>query len=124
MALTGVAAAGCISDRRQEFETTFAANEYFVVGDNLNHSFEDSRPMGPINPSLIKGFVAFVIRRPPKKEAPRPRSREPASFRFEGSGVMGAEKITRGIRAGTLKHDLLLQFDELRRLLHVFVPAP
>ena len=48
--------------QQEDFEVTLGDNEYFVVGDNLDHSFDDSRAMGPIDRSLIKGFVAFVIR--------------------------------------------------------------
>jgi signal peptidase I len=49
------------SKQREEFEITLGATEYFVIGDNLGHSFEDSRVLGPIDRSLIKGFVAFII---------------------------------------------------------------
>jgi signal peptidase I len=44
-----------------DFEVTLKRDEYFVLGDNLDHSFDDSRAMGPISRSSIKGFVAFVI---------------------------------------------------------------
>ncbi|MDO8545633.1 MAG: signal peptidase I [Opitutaceae bacterium] len=43
------------------FEMKLGRDEYCVLGDNLDHTFEDSRSMGPINRSLIKGYVAFVI---------------------------------------------------------------
>lgn len=43
-------------------EITLGPDQYFVVGDNLDHSFGDSRTMGPIDRGLIRGFVAAVIR--------------------------------------------------------------
>jgi signal peptidase I len=43
-------------------ELMLGDEEYFVLGDNLDYSFEDSRSMGPINRSLIRGFVAYIFR--------------------------------------------------------------
>jgi signal peptidase I len=45
-----------------DFELILRDGEYCVLGDNLDHSFDDSRSMGPIDRSLIRGFVAFVVR--------------------------------------------------------------
>ncbi len=52
---------------RQEFEVTLGPNQFFMLGDNLDHSFDDSRSMGPIDRSLLRGRVAFVIRTSPTK---------------------------------------------------------
>jgi signal peptidase I len=48
---------------RAHVEVTLGPDEYFVLGDNLDHTLEDSRMLGPIPSSLMKGYVAFVIRR-------------------------------------------------------------
>jgi signal peptidase I len=45
-----------------DVEVVLKADEFFVVGDNLDHSLEDSRTMGPIRKSRLRGFVALVIR--------------------------------------------------------------
>ena len=58
-----------------DFEVTLGSDEYFVVGDNLDHSVEDSRVLGPIPIKLMKGRVAFVINRTKAKrpnKAPEP----------------------------------------------------
>ena len=54
-----------------DFEITLKAEEYFVLGDNLDHSFEDSRVLGPISKSLLRGRVAFVIHRAKPKRRTR-----------------------------------------------------
>ena len=45
----------------EEFELTLGEDEYCVLGDNLDRSFEDSRSMGPIKKSRIKGRVFWVL---------------------------------------------------------------
>ena len=58
-----------------DFDATLRSDEYFVVGDNLDHSVEDSRVLGPIPTILMKGRVAFVINRTKAKKpnkAPEP----------------------------------------------------
>lgn len=45
----------------KEIELVLGDRQYFVVGDNLDHSFDDSRSMGPIDKSLLRGFAALVI---------------------------------------------------------------
>jgi signal peptidase I len=45
----------------QDFKMTLGKHEYCVVGDNLNQSFDDSRSLGPIDRSLINGFVGLVL---------------------------------------------------------------
>jgi signal peptidase I len=57
----------------KDFEVVLGDEEYCVLGDNLAHSFDDSRSMGPIARSLIKGHVALVIRPSPKSNAGKPR---------------------------------------------------
>jgi signal peptidase I len=47
----------------EDVEVTLGEGEYFVVGDNLDHSFDDSRAFGPIHRALIRGDAAFVIRK-------------------------------------------------------------
>jgi signal peptidase I len=42
-------------------DITLGADQYFFLGDNLDHSFDDSRTMGPIDGALIRGIVAGVI---------------------------------------------------------------
>ena len=44
-----------------DFEVMLRDEEYFVLGDNLDYSFEDSRSMGPVDRSLIRGIVAYVF---------------------------------------------------------------
>lgn len=53
-----------------EVDVALKADEPFVLGDNLDHSFDDSRSLGPIRRSLLQGSVALVIRRG-KAEAPK-----------------------------------------------------
>jgi signal peptidase I len=58
-----------------DFEVALKSGEYFVLGDNLDHSVEDSRVLGPIPMDLMKGRVAFVINRAKAKKpnkAPEP----------------------------------------------------
>ncbi|MBL9186975.1 MAG: signal peptidase I [Opitutaceae bacterium] len=50
------------------FEVKLGPDQFFMLGDNLNHSFDDSRSMGPIHQSLVRGFVAYVIRTSPEKK--------------------------------------------------------
>jgi signal peptidase I len=47
---------------RDDITATLGSNEYFVLGDNLDQSFDDSRTMGPIGRPLMRGFVWFVCR--------------------------------------------------------------
>ncbi len=65
-----------------DFDVTLRSDEYFVVGDNLDHSVEDSRVLGPIPIKLMKGRVAFVInqikaKKPNKAPEPTPVSVTP-----------------------------------------------
>lgn len=46
-----------------EVEVVLNSDEYFVLGDNLDHSFDDSRSLGPIRTSRLRGSVVRVIRR-------------------------------------------------------------
>ena len=58
-----------------DVEVTLQPDEYFVLGDNLDHSVEDSRVLGPIPIDLMKGRVAFVFNRSKGKmpnKAPEP----------------------------------------------------
>jgi signal peptidase I len=50
------------SSRTAEIEITLGPDDYYVVGDNLDNTFDDSRSMGPIHRALIRGFAPFVIR--------------------------------------------------------------
>ena len=50
----------------REFELTLSSGEYWVLGDNLDSTLEDSRALGPIPHTLMKGYVAFVIRTAPR----------------------------------------------------------
>lgn len=43
-----------------DFETVLGPNEYLVLGDNRNYSF-DSRNWGPLNASLIVGLARFRL---------------------------------------------------------------
>ena len=47
---------------RDDITAILGSDEYFVLGDNLDQSFEDSRTMGPIGRPLMRGFVWFVFR--------------------------------------------------------------
>jgi signal peptidase I len=44
-----------------DFEIRLGRDEYCILGDNLDHSFDDSRSMGPIPRSLMRGFVVSLI---------------------------------------------------------------
>jgi signal peptidase I len=46
-----------------DFEMLLYSDEFCVLGDNLDRSFEDSRSLGPISGSLIKGRSIFVVHR-------------------------------------------------------------
>ncbi len=46
----------------EPIDVTLGDDEYFVVGDNLQHSV-DSRSMGPIKRSLVRGFAVGVLHR-------------------------------------------------------------
>lgn len=52
----------------QTHELVLDNDEYFVVGDNLDHSLEDSRTFGPLKRSLLKGTVVYVISGARKKQ--------------------------------------------------------
>jgi signal peptidase I len=62
--------------QRKDFEVTLRADEYFVLGDNLDWTLQDSRAMGPIPASLMKGFVPFSVggsgKKPNKTAVPPP----------------------------------------------------
>ena len=62
------------SERMKDFEVKLGEREYFVLGDNLDWTLQDSRAMGPIPSSLMKGFVWFVRHASPQKpnKAPEP----------------------------------------------------
>ena len=73
----------------EEREVVLKSDEFFVVGDNLDHSLEDSRTMEPIPKSLLRGAVLFVIhkdraKRPNKAPEPTPGSVTPRAI-YESS---------------------------------------
>src|SRR3954464_10453886 len=47
-----------------DFEVQLRSDEFCVLGDNLDRAFDDSRSMGPISRSLIRGRAVLVIHRP------------------------------------------------------------
>lgn len=49
--------------RASDFAVQLGRDEFCVLGDNLEQSFEDSRSLGPISRSLIKGRAIWVIHR-------------------------------------------------------------
>jgi signal peptidase I len=66
-----------VPSRSNDFEVRLRNDEFCVLGDNLDRSFDDSRTLGPISGSLIKGRAIFVIHRskstePNKGPAPTP----------------------------------------------------
>lgn len=46
-----------------DFELQLGPGEFCVVGDNLDHSLEDSRAFGALSRSLIRGRALFLVRR-------------------------------------------------------------
>ena len=52
-----------VSSPARDFEVQLRSDEFCVLGDNLDRSFDDSRSLGPISRSLIKGHAVFVIHR-------------------------------------------------------------
>jgi signal peptidase I len=54
----------------RDFEVQLGSDEFCVLGDNLDHSFDDSRSLGPISGSLVKGRAVLVIHRS-KVKAPQ-----------------------------------------------------
>ena len=54
---------GRLPSQATDFELQLGPAEYCVLGDNLDRSFDDSRSMGPIARSLIRGCVGRVIHR-------------------------------------------------------------
>jgi signal peptidase I len=46
---------------RADFEVRLGPDEFCVLGDNLDRSFEDSRSLGPIPRALIRGRAICVI---------------------------------------------------------------
>lgn len=46
---------------RTDFEITLGPNQYFVLGDNLDHTTDDSRVMGPIERGLLRGIAGPVV---------------------------------------------------------------
>lgn len=57
------------SRQTRDFELQLRDDEFCVLGDNLHRSFDDSRLMGPISKSLVKGRAVFVIHRSKDKAA-------------------------------------------------------
>ena len=51
------------STKDSDFEVQLRGDEFCVLGDNLDRSFDDSRSMGPISSSLVKGRAVSVIHR-------------------------------------------------------------
>jgi signal peptidase I len=49
------------ADVERSIDIKLGENEFFVLGDNLDHSLEDSRSFGPLQRDLIKGYVGMVI---------------------------------------------------------------
>ncbi len=47
----------------RNFELQLRSDEFCVLGDNLDRSFDDSRSMGPISRPLVKGRAVFVVHR-------------------------------------------------------------
>jgi signal peptidase I len=45
------------------FAVTLGPDDYYVIGDNIAHSFDDSRNFGPISRRLIRGRIAGVLGR-------------------------------------------------------------
>lgn len=69
--------------RSEDFEVSLKSDEYFVLGDNLDHSVEDSRVLGPIPARLMQGRIAFVIGRGKEKtpnKAPTPGAVTPCAI--------------------------------------------
>jgi signal peptidase I len=63
------------SIQARDFEVQLRGDEFCVLGDNLDRSFDDSRSLGPISRSLVKGRAVFVIHRSKVNEpnkAPEP----------------------------------------------------
>jgi signal peptidase I len=48
---------------KTEFEIQLGQDEFCVLGDNLDHSFDDSRSFGPLSRNLMRGWVGWVIHR-------------------------------------------------------------
>ena len=61
---TGVLHRTRTSGPTPDFECQLRTDEFCVLGDNLDHSFDDSRSFGPISRSLIKGRAVLVSPRP------------------------------------------------------------
>jgi signal peptidase I len=57
------------SSPTSDFAVQLRSDEFCVLGDDLDRSFDDSRSMGPISRSLVKGRAVFVIHRS-KSKAP------------------------------------------------------
>lgn len=58
-----------------EFDLLLSADDYCVLGDNLDHALEDSRVLGPISKSLLRGRILFVLRGPANRSANEKRER-------------------------------------------------
>lgn len=54
---------GSVALPPNDFEVRLGRDEFCVLGDNLDQSFDDSRAMGPIARSLVKGRAVMVIHR-------------------------------------------------------------
>jgi signal peptidase I len=46
-------------------DIVLGADQFFVLGDNLDHTLEDSRAFGPLERSLIRGFAVHVMGKGP-----------------------------------------------------------
>jgi signal peptidase I len=55
------------SEREKVFEMRLGEREYFVLGDNLNWTLQDSRAMRSISSSLMTGHVLFVTHASPRQ---------------------------------------------------------
>ena len=53
---------------RKDYDLVLGADEFFVVGDNLDHTSDDSRSFGPLKRSHLKGAVAIVLPAASKKK--------------------------------------------------------
>jgi signal peptidase I len=61
-----------------DFEVQLRSDEFCVLGDNLDESLNDSRSLGPISRSLVKGRAVFVVHRSKRKEPNKAPETTPA----------------------------------------------
>lgn len=109
----------------RDFELTLKAEEYCVLGDNLDHSFDDSRTLGPIAKSLLRGRVAFVIhRRTGKPRAPTSRERGRPRAKFPSAPISDSAS-SRRLHGKTLKRPVFpFSFAIRRRQITLTRPSP